>query len=73
MRFFQFPTHPTVECQNLFEQVEHLVPKFSKFNKKEKLRILTLGVEALNPDFYNTNKRLSIAVQNFIIKTKCFS
>ena len=70
MRFFQYSTHPTVECQNLFEQVE--VPKSSKFNKKEKLRILTLGVEALNPDFYNTNKRLSLAVQNFIIKTKCF-
>ena len=71
MKFFQFSTHPTVECQTLFEQVE--VPKFSKFDKKEKLRILTLGVEALNPDFYNTNKRLSLAVQNFIIKTKCFS
>ena len=61
----------TVECQNLFEQVEHLVPKFSKFDKKEKLCILTLGVEALNPDFYNTNKIIS--VQNFIIKTKHFS
>ena len=63
----------TVERQKLFEQVEHLIPKFSKFNKKEKFHILTRGVEALNPDFYHTNKKLSLAVQNFIIKTKRFS
>ena len=63
----------TVERQKLFEQVEHLIPNFSKFNKKEKFHILTRGVEALNPDFYYTNKKLSLAVQNFIIKTKRFS
>ena len=41
----------TVERQKLFDQVEHLIPKFSKFNKKEKFHILTRGVEALNSDF----------------------
>ena len=63
----------TIERKKLFEQVEQLIPKFSTFNKKEKFHILTRGVEALNPDFYHTNKKLSFAVQNFIIKTKRFS
>ena len=60
------------ERQNLFNLVEYLIPKFSKLNRKLKFEILTRGKEINNPDFFNTNVRISLAVQAFIMKTKRF-
>ena len=42
-------------------------------NKKEKFNILTEGIHKLNPDFYYTNIKITLAVQNYILKTKRFS
>ena len=60
------------ERQNLFDLVEYLIPNFSKLNRKLKFEILTRGIEINNPDFFNTNVRISLAVQAFIMKTKRF-
>ena len=60
------------ERQNLFNLVEYLIPNFSKLNRKLKFEILTRGIEINNPDFFNTNVRISLAVQAFIMKTKRF-
>ena len=62
----------TVERQNLFNQVEHYIPNFSKLTKKAKFSILTEGINTTNPEFYYTNVRISLATQYFIVKTKRF-
>ena len=63
----------TVERQNLYNLVEHLIPKFPNLSKKEKFIILMKGIDIKNPELYNTNKRISFAVQSFITKTKRFT
>ena len=63
----------TVERQNLYHQVEHFIPNFSKLTKKAKFLILTEGINTTNPEFYYTNVRISLATQYFIVKTKRFS
>ena len=60
------------ERQNLFDLVEYLIPKFSKLNKKQKIEILTRGIDINNPEFVITNIRIFLAVQTFILKTKRF-
>ena len=60
------------ERQILFNLVEYLVPNFPKLNKKQKFHILIRGINISNPDFFNTNIRISLAVQSFIMKTKRF-
>ena len=63
----------TVERQNLYHQVEHFIPNFTKLTKKAKFLILTEGINTTNPEFYYTNVRISLATQYFIVKTKRFS
>ena len=38
-----------------------------------KYEILVYGLKTQNPDYEYTNRRISYAVQNFILKTKRFS
>ena len=63
----------SVERQFLFGQVERYVPNFRNFSKKKQYEILIFGLKPENPEFFYTNKILTIAVQNFIFKTKRFS
>ena len=63
----------TVERQNLYNQVEHYIPNFRKLTKKAKFSILTEGINTSDPEFYNTNVRISLATQYFIVKTNRFS
>ena len=63
----------SVERQVLFGQVEQYVPNFSNFSKNEQYEILVFGIKQENPEYYYTNRIISIAAQNFILKTKRFS
>ena len=63
----------SVERQVLFGQVEQYVPNFSNLSKIKQYEILVFGLKRENPEYYYTNRIISIAVQNFIFKTKRFS
>ena len=63
----------TGERQTLFNLVEHYVPKFLQLNKTQKYEVLVMGILPDNTDYIQTNTTISIAVQNFIFKTKRFS
>ena len=53
-------------------KVKKLSHKFGSFKEKRKLEILLFGIYPDNPDFYQINKSLQIAVQQFLISTKRF-
>ena len=74
------PEHYFLQCflysperQVLLNLFEHYIPTFKNLNKKQKLNILLTGINTDNPDFFNLNKTLTIAVQNFILETKRFN
>ena len=58
--------------QTLFNQVEHFIPNFKSFSKSSKYKILVMGIDTDDPDLNRTNLSISIAVQNFILKSKRF-
>ena len=60
------------ERQTLFDQVEHFIPNFKNFSKSLKYKILVMGINTDDPDFNRTNTSISIAVQNYILKSKRF-
>ena len=62
----------TVERQTLFGLVEHYIPKFTTFTKKRKYELLISGLKIDNPDYYDLNRNITFAVQNYIIQTKRF-
>ena len=73
------PSHYFLDCflysqerQTLFDLFEHYIPKFNKKSKKAKLDILIMGIHIDNIDFLDTNTKLTIAVQNYILRTKRF-
>ena len=73
------PQHYFLDCflysqerQTLIDLIEHYIPKFEKLNKKEKLNIIIMGLNIDNDDFLHLNTILTVAVQNFILKTKRF-
>ena len=60
------------ERRTLFELFEHYIPNFKNFTKKKKLEIILFGVNLDREEFYSTNIKLTIGVQNFILQTKRF-
>ena len=58
--------------RQLFDIVGQLVSPFSKFNQKEKMFTLLYGYKSENKDYDNINTKITLAVQNFLIKTKRF-
>ena len=77
---FESPEHYFLDCflylperQNLFDLIEHYVPKFQRLNKKQKLEIILRGVTIEHDDFLSTNIILTKAVQNYILLTKRFT
>ena len=62
----------TSERQVLFDQVEYFIQNFKTFSKSKKFEILVMGTNAGDPLFNYTNYSISIAVQNFILKSKRF-
>ena len=63
----------TGERQTLLNLVEHYIPKFNNCTKSKKCEILLMGINTNNPDYNHTNTVISIAVQNYVLKTKRFS
>ena len=61
------------ERQTLYSQVEYYIPNFQTLNKTRKYEILVFGLHPENNDYNYTNMKISLAVQNFILKTKRFS
>ena len=62
----------TAERQTLFNLVEHYIPKFSRLSKAAKLELLLYGIKTDDPDYNYLNTIITIAVQNYIMKTKRF-
>ena len=62
----------TEERRHLFDTVEQILPTFKKMTKKKQIDTLLYGI---NLDINETdcrNKRIALAVQNYILKTKRF-
>jgi hypothetical protein len=58
--------------QYLFDPVGQLVSPFSKLNQKDKMFTLLYGYKSDNKDYEHINTQITLAVQNFLIKTKRF-
>ena len=56
----------------LFDFVGQLVSPFSKLNQKDKMFTLLYGYKSDNRDYDHINTQITLAVQNFLIKTKRF-
>ena len=54
-------------------KVETILPNFYKLPEKIKLEVLLFGLFPDNPDFYQINKSLQIAVQQYLISTQRFN
>ena len=61
------------ERQTLFSLVEHYFPNFKQLNKNKKYEVLVKGIKPNDPDYFQTNTKISIAVQQLIFKTNRFS
>ena len=73
------PGHMLLKCfmyykerLTLLSKVENLLPKFKNFTEKKQLQVLLFGLFPDNPDYYQINKSLQIAVQQFLLSTKRF-
>ena len=53
-------------------KVEQILPNFGKFNEKKQLDILLFGYFPDNPNLYQHNKSLQIAVQQYLVSIKRF-
>jgi hypothetical protein len=60
------------ERRTLFNLVEQLIPNFNRLNKRQQYEALVFGINTENPDYNYTNINISIAVQNYIMKTNRF-
>ena len=73
------PGHVVLKCflynrerLTLMSKVEKILPSFGKFTDKLKLQMLLFGYYPDNPNFYQHNKSLQIAVQQYLLSTKRF-
>ena len=60
----------TEERRLLFNTVEQILPTFKNMTKKKKIETLLYGINLNISETDRQNKRLSIAVQNYIFKIK---
>ena len=60
------------ERRTLFDLFEHYIPNFNNFPNKKKLELILFGVNLDREEFYSTNIKLTIGVQNYILQTKRF-
>ena len=57
----------------MFQQIEHFIADFQRFNRKKKFDIILRGIDIDNLEILSTNISLTRAVQKFILSTKRFS
>ena len=63
----------TEERRLLLNTVEQLLPNFKNFTVKKKIDILLFGINIDIEEIDCRNVRLTLAVQKYILDTKCFS
>ena len=63
----------SLERQILFDLIEHNIPKFKRFTKKQKIDLILRGVNIDNEEYLHVNTILTKAVQNYIITTNRFT
>ena len=56
----------------LFTQIEQFIPNFKKLAKKRQYEILMYGYEIDNVELTKINRKILLATQNYIFKTKRF-
>ena len=56
----------------LFTKLNEIIPKFSKYSKKDKISILLYGVNLYSEEFDCRNISITFAVQAYINSTKHF-
>ena len=68
------PEHYFLDCflysqerRILYSLIEHYIPNFQTYNKKQKFEIILKGIDIDNTDILSTNISLTKAVQRFII------
>ena len=60
------------ERQTLFELIEHYIPKFNRFSKKQKIYLILRGINIDDEEYLHVNNRTQ-EVQNYLISTNRFS
>ena len=60
------------ERQTLNGKVQQLIPNFVSLSDSKKTDILLFGVSPNDPDFYHTNIKIQLALQQYLLKTKRF-
>ena len=61
-----------IERQTLYDRVKQIIPNFNTLSDLKKTDILLNGVSVNDPDFYHTNIKIQLALQQYLLKTKCF-
>ena len=61
------------ERQVMFKQFEQYIPTFKSMTLKKKHDIILYGYKIDDDDFLYINTRLTISVQDYILKTKRFN
>ena len=62
----------TAERRTLLTLVEHYIPYFSRISKSNRYNILMYGLHTNNPEYNYLNMKITVALQNYILKTKRF-
>ena len=57
----------STERQTLFNLAEYLIPFFMQLNRKEKYNILTEGINKLDPEYFHTNLKISLAIYYYYL------
>ena len=60
------------ERQTLYSKIKQFIPNFESLSDSKKTNILLYGVSNNDPDFYNTNVKIQLALQHFLLTTKRF-
>ena len=61
-----------IERQTLYDKVTQIIPNFESLSDPKKTDILLNGINPDKPDFYHTNVKIQLALQQYLLKTKRF-
>ena len=69
----QFHMKKVCVQSGITDLIEHNIPKFKRFTKKQKIDLILRGVNIDNEEYLHVNTILTKAVQNYIITTNRFT
>ena len=61
-----------IEQQIQYSKEKQYIPNFESLSDSRKTNILLYGVSNNDPDFYNTNVKIQLALQHYLLTTKRF-